>query len=275
MANLGSNPLICMPIDASNPTKNYGSGGDFTLNGGGLVGARGASEFIARSISWNGSGSNAYLSKYITATGTNTATIVMAVKSSANYLKMFGMNNESGIIRIDTTNASTTDSTFFQLTNSSNAVIVKGTMPSAKAITGEWTMFFFSVDTTNTGKRHLYIDDDVKSITWNTYINDTITHTGTMLVGTSQTNSALFDSPLSSFYYSTEYIDFSQESNRNLFRNQLGYPRDLQPLIDNATIPTPLIYLPFDDTANLGKNNGTGGDFTVVGTVTAGADFTI
>ena len=50
MANLGSNPLICMPIDASNPTKNYGSGGDFVLNGGGLTGARGASEEITRSI---------------------------------------------------------------------------------------------------------------------------------------------------------------------------------------------------------------------------------
>ena len=50
METLGSNPLICMPIDASNPTKNYGSGGDFTLNGGGLLGARGMSEYIARSI---------------------------------------------------------------------------------------------------------------------------------------------------------------------------------------------------------------------------------
>jgi len=48
MANLGSNPLICMPIDASKPIANYGSGGSFTLNGGGLLGARGASEEISR-----------------------------------------------------------------------------------------------------------------------------------------------------------------------------------------------------------------------------------
>jgi len=50
MANLGSNPLICMPIDASNPTKNYGSGGNFVLNGGGLLGSRGASEYQGRTI---------------------------------------------------------------------------------------------------------------------------------------------------------------------------------------------------------------------------------
>ena len=60
-----------------------------------------------------------------------------------------------------------------------------------------------------------------------------------------------------------------------MFVNQLGYPRDLTPLIADATIPTPLIYLPFDDTANLGKNNGTGGDFTINGSISQGADFAI
>ena len=50
METLGSNPLICMPIDASAPHINYGSGGDFVLNGGGLQGSRGASEYIGRTI---------------------------------------------------------------------------------------------------------------------------------------------------------------------------------------------------------------------------------
>ena len=76
-------------------------------------------------------------------------------------------------------------------------------------------------------------------------------------------------------YFTTDYIDFSQESNRNLFVNQLGYPRDLSKEIEAGNIPKPLIYLPFDDTSNLGKNLGTGGDFTVIGNVTPGVDFTI
>ena len=50
MANLGSNPLICSPISSDNAGANYGSGGSFTVNGGGLTGSRGASEHISRSI---------------------------------------------------------------------------------------------------------------------------------------------------------------------------------------------------------------------------------
>jgi len=40
----GNTPLIAMPISADNPGLNLGSGGDFTVNGGPLVGAIGASE---------------------------------------------------------------------------------------------------------------------------------------------------------------------------------------------------------------------------------------
>jgi hypothetical protein len=73
-------------------------------------------------------------------------------------------------------------------------------------------------------------------------------------------------------YFSTDYTDFSQESNRNLFVDQLGYPKDLTPAIEAGTIADPLIYMKFDDTSALGTNSGTGGNFTVNGTVTAGAD---
>ena len=50
METLGSTPLICMPIDASNAGKDYGTSGDFTANSAPFVGARGASEYISRSI---------------------------------------------------------------------------------------------------------------------------------------------------------------------------------------------------------------------------------
>jgi len=83
-----------------------------------------------------------------------------------------------------------------------------------------------------------------------------------------------FDGDIGFTYFTTDYIDFSKEANRNLFVNQLGYPRDLQPLIDEGTIPNPLIYLDFADPDNLGNNKGTGGDFTINGTVTSGSDFT-
>lgn len=50
----GNTPLIAMPISADNPILNLGTGGNFTLNGGGLVGARGASEHIARGLAVDG-----------------------------------------------------------------------------------------------------------------------------------------------------------------------------------------------------------------------------
>lgn len=45
----GSTPLIAMPLSADDPEENYGAGGNFTLNGGGLAGARGGSEYWSRS----------------------------------------------------------------------------------------------------------------------------------------------------------------------------------------------------------------------------------
>jgi len=73
-------------------------------------------------------------------------------------------------------------------------------------------------------------------------------------------------------YFTTDYIDFSQEVNRLKFVDGFGMPKDLKAQIDAGVIPTPLIYLPFDDTSNLGKNLGTGGNFSVVGSVVPSSD---
>ncbi len=84
-----------------------------------------------------------------------------------------------------------------------------------------------------------------------------------------------WDGQIAEFYFTDQHIDFSQESNRNLFVNQLGYVRSLDEPIAQGLIPEPLIYLKFDDPNNLGKNSGTGGDFVVNGSVTQGSDFTL
>ena len=87
-------------------------------------------------------------------------------------------------------------------------------------------------------------------------------------------NGGYWDGDLGFLYFNNSYTDFSQEANRNKFVDQLGYPRDLTQQISDGDIPNPLIYMKFDDTAALGTNSGTGGNFTVNGTVTSGADFT-
>ena len=62
IADTGVTPLIAMPLDASNPGKNYGSGGDFVANSAPYIGSRGASEFWCRSILVDAT-------KYLTYTG--------------------------------------------------------------------------------------------------------------------------------------------------------------------------------------------------------------
>lgn len=46
----GLQPLVYLPLRADDAGKNLGSGGDFTVNSGPFIGARGASEYWARSI---------------------------------------------------------------------------------------------------------------------------------------------------------------------------------------------------------------------------------
>ncbi|NOQ31172.1 MAG: hypothetical protein GQ570_08630 [Helicobacteraceae bacterium] len=281
MSTLGTNPLICMPIDASSPTKNYGSGGDFTLNGGGLVGARGASEYIARSADFGAVAKDGNLSKttVLESSTPKTASVVIGFSDKSGTLSDIFLNfkNNDGVMQSFNLSFSSGELIQCIVNNASNSQIML-VQSSALTINSFHTVML-SFDLTNSANRSMYIDG-VSNATWSTYVDDTYSLTlsdrpciGGYFNGTSFINGAVTD--IASIYFTTDYIDFSQESNRNLFVNQLGYPRNLQPLIDEGTIPNPLIYLPFDDTDNLGKNNGTGGDFTTVGTVTAGADFNI
>jgi hypothetical protein len=136
-----------------------------------------------------------------------------------------------------------------------------------------------SVDLEN-GLSNVVINRELPNKNTNTLINDLLDIGGKNRnhIGVEQGGGVLrffWAGYIGSAYFTTDYIDFSEEANINLFVSQLGYPRDLQPLINDGIIPNPAIYLPFDDPDNLGKNNGTGGDFTVNGTVSVGQDFTI
>ena len=71
--------------------------------------------------------------------------------------------------------------------------------------------------------------------------------------GTGGTGYGTLDGEMSFFYFDDSYTDFSQEANRNKFVDQLGYPKDLTPLIDSGDIPNPLIYMKFDPSVSLGR----------------------
>ena len=264
----GNTPLIAMPIEASNAGLNLGTGGDFTVNSGPFVGARGASEFWARSAygSTTGGFSNSglsipsgktfsavFASQYI---GGNTAALYFAIGDPVTQLAL-RLQNSATAMQIIAKNSSGSD------------IINFG--PSSGF--SSWNVCHVCVDISGVNPSRYYINGVSNTITPS--INDDIYFGGitdTYLISNGTASFSFSNGYIHMCYFTTDYIDFSVEANRNLFVDQLGYPKDLTPAIEAGDIPNPLIYMKFDDPDALGTNSGTGGDFTVNGTVTQGAD---
>ena len=280
IAETGITPLIAMPLDASNAGKNYGTGGDFTANSAPYVGARGGSEFWARSARFDGS--TGYLQKAVTDTIRTTESLVIAFSltespAAEKTIMCHGYDN----YYIKYIDASTLK---IYLEDSSGSPAIRVDISSATpniSGNGKWGILFLSFDTTNPSKRFAGIKIDGSGdpgfdrpdlISWTTYTGNPVGTNGYLWHEFGRYSSSYLAAEIGFVYRTHSYIDFSQEVNRNKFVDQLGFPKDLKAQIDAGVIPKPLIYLPFDEPTNLGKNLGTGGNFTVNGTVTQGAD---
>lgn len=254
-------PLIASPLDASNPTTNYGSGGAWILNGGGLVGARGASEVWARSAKFDGT--TGYLEKTgMTATFPNSSMLLCACKysSSAGNVEIRDMSGVTyGALQI-TCNSVSIGYSVTRTNGGTNGY-------SYSATTTDWNIVALIVDwTTTTNNVKLWVNGvNVATQSYDTLGIPTGSSSMRARVGN-------VGSELAMCYFPTASIDFSQEVNRLKFVDAFNMPLDLAKQIESGAIPTPLIYLPFDEPTNLGKNLGTGGAFSVVGTVTSGPD---
>jgi len=284
ISETGTTPLIALPLRGNDAGNNLGSGGDFTVNSGPFTGARGGSEFWARSANFDGTSSE-YLSKSSLTGISNTKKCTLVVwskrtSSGDNLYTLYHMGNASSS-PYTVLSITHVDSRYeVAARNSANTGIFLSRLYKSDGIApnfvvGDWYGFMLSFDLSDTSKRHFEpLNFTPTSTSWNTYTNDTIAYTssGSTRIGTHYNQTESFKGDIGFFYFTTDYTDFSQESNRNLFVDQLGYPKDLTPAIEAGTIADPLIYMKFDDTSALGTNSGTGGNFTVNGTVTAGAD---
>lgn len=281
IANTGVTPLIAMPIDASNPGKNYGTGGDFTANSAPYVGARGASEFWARSAKFDGSTSSGSLvnTSIKSAIDSKTYSTVLCLKSDVTsqqtLLGIYGANAPTGraIIR----GYSAAGQIQILAYSQSGANILNAYTTDPVVAINNWILIFICIDLTDSSKCKFYLGNTNKSLTIGTIVNQYIGFSTSEIISLGSAYDGVHpflfsDGDIGLFYFTTDYIDFSQEANRLKFVDGLGYPLDLKKQIDAGVIPKPLIYLPFDDPTNLGKNLGTGGNFTVNGTVTQGAD---
>ena len=127
----------------------------------------------------------------------------------------------------------------------------------------------FCFDMSDSGKRFVYVNDVSQSLIVSTYTNQNIAHDLMSPYIGYNGSSNFLTGGIAELYMTNSYIDFSQEANRLKFRDAFGNPVDLTQQIQAAAIPTPAIYMRFPPTS-FGTNSGTGGNFTVNGTITDG-----
>lgn len=269
----GNTPLIAMPIDGSNAGLNLGTGGDFTVNSGPFTGTRGGSEYWARSIDLDGS--TEYLSRgSLSASDSKEITLCISYKpdaiTSARYLVS---STASGSWRFVFSHTGDASWSIFAK-NSSDTTILYASVNTTITI-GDQYVILISADLTNSSNRAFYINGVSQTVSWYTYTNSNIdfSNMDSNVIGAAATDfSAKIDGCMGNLYLTNEYVDFTDESNRLKFVDAFGYPIELDQAIEDGDIPNPLVYMKFDDPDALGTNLGTGGDFTVNGTVTQGAD---
>lgn len=223
----------------------------------------------------NFDGSNDYLKRvgFVGAADSKLLTMSwwMRVDTWNNARRLF-MSKQS--VTMHAFETQTTDNRFFiQLKDTAGSVRMEaytGTLAVATPY-----HFLLSIDMSDTAKRHLYVND-ASNVTWQNYADHVLDFTYTdWSIGGNPDGGALFDAQLAEFYFAPgQYIDFSVQANRRLFRSATGKPVSLGA---DGSVPTgvaPKAYLHLDDgeTANNFRlNRGTGGDFTLIGTLDTGS----
>lgn len=244
-----------------------------------LVGARSMSEFISRSISVLGNGTNYnFLDKTLNY-GVNKKTFTIC---ASMYVSTTGKRS---VVYLYDNSSKTTILGYLQLDPNGNRVLFSiGNVGNGYAVIttsditisyNTWYNILVSIDLSDVNKRSIVINRNLTASAWTSYVNSDILLSNINYTTIGRSDGSTTDGLVSGVYISTDYIDFSQESNRNLFVNQLGYVRSLDEPIAQGLIPEPLIYLKFDDPSNLGKNSGSGSDFQINGSVTQGSDFSV
>jgi hypothetical protein len=276
----GNIPVVALPIAPSNAGLNLGTGSNFSASSGPYPGARGGSEFWVRSAkigddNTNNDGFFKRTTPFVGGGSTNQFTLIFHTTNN--------VTTNGSIFMFESSTGHTANGRFeFADTNDKPYIYVySGGVVKLAANGGtngsmnrDSSLIMFSCDLSNTSKRHLYLNGFAPAggVTWSTYADGSVDFSACddLVIG-AETNDD-YRAELGFVYFAPEYIDFSQESNRNLFVDQLGYPKDLTPAIDDGDIPSPLVYMKFDDPDNLGANSGTGGDFTKYGAIVQGAD---
>jgi hypothetical protein len=166
-----------------------------------------------------------------------------------------------GDIRLTFTNTAGTNSLVFGTTGQFLAV-------------GGWHHVLMAWDVANSVEQ-IYVDD-ASDVSVLSSINETLDYTlSDWAIGGYADGTFLIDGCLAEFYFAPgQYLDISLVHNRRKFRSAAGKPVHLGTTGALPTGTAPLIYLHLDDAeavANFATNRGTGGNFTIAGTLQTGS----
>lgn len=259
------NPLFYLTMaDPTQPGKNSGTGGDFTLTGTVARSGRGPNQYNAPGSQFNGTSQSLYRAtvggssklltiSFNTKNWTGTKWLLDAgVSASPQSIFLYGQ------------------ATNFTLTvrNASNTTVLSLDVvaPSGFSSNDRWYNVVISVDLSDTAKRFVYINGVAATVTWNTYTNDNmnLSYGTTLKIGCRYDDTNFYDGQLSNFYLDQSYVDLSVAANLAKFVTGTGINAKPVSLGANGELPTgssPLIYLPLYGNSP-GVNKGTAGDFT-------------
>ncbi len=133
--------------------------------------------------------------------------------------------------------------------------------------TNAFTNILVSLDFANSSNRYIYFNDEAATVTYNTYNNANVEFTrSTHYIGIWGNGSTrgLHNDNLAHLYLDYTYRDLSTESNRRIFIDANGGSTAASTL---AAL-NPIMYIPMTTAYAVGKNAGTGGDFTSNGSPT-------
>lgn len=270
----GVTPLVACPLIGSDAGNNLGSVGDYTVNSGPFTGARGASEFWARSVDFDKS--TDYYSRTSTLTGSSDGKVVNGFFAIRPASVAAGTENIFTIV-----NGS---SERFAISRSATDILIEGwdsggtqvllATATATLAADTWAVIHFNFDLASSTNRSISKDGTNLSVTWTTFTNTAIELSASeQYIGSGDAGGNLYGGDLAIMWldFGSE-IDFTDEATRLIYSDALGFPTDLQAAIDAGTSPQGIVHMKFDDVDDFGANSGTGGDFTENGTPVAGAD---
>jgi hypothetical protein len=260
----GTSPQLYLPMYGNDAGKNYGTGGDFTVNSGPFNGARGPNEWWGN---WRDvfAGAGNYIRRttgLIGATNVNTFTCsawfyantagayqLFFIAGTVNGYDRVAVSMDNGRLKVRVAN-STDTGYVLAWQSSSSSLITTGFIYNVLVSRSGTTIQAFLNGVSVPGTASPSGSGEMTIVDRPVYIgasNDSSGSSGSFWVG--------------EVYFNTHYTDFSQEANRLLFRDAFNTPTNLPSLILNGSVPNPLVYLrtgPSDP----GENSGTGGAFT-------------